>query len=68
MSGATLGQTLGIGRREAAVAVLSQVRPVDERELARVLTEARAAKTPLEVTGGGSKQRIGRPKIGRAHV
>ena len=43
------------------MAVHSQVRPVDERELARVLTEARAAKTPLEVTGGGSKQRVGRP-------
>jgi glycolate dehydrogenase FAD-binding subunit len=48
-------------RREAVVAVHSQVRPIDERDLARVLTEARAAKTPLEVTGGGSKQRIGRP-------
>jgi glycolate oxidase FAD binding subunit len=43
------------------VAVHSQVRPVDERELARVLNEARIAGTPLEVTGGGSKQRIGRP-------
>jgi glycolate dehydrogenase FAD-binding subunit len=43
------------------VAVHSQVRPVDERELARVLADARAAKTPLEVTGGGSKQSIGRP-------
>jgi glycolate oxidase FAD binding subunit len=34
---------------------------VDERELARVLADARAAKTPLEVIGGGSKQTIGRP-------
>jgi glycolate oxidase FAD binding subunit len=48
-------------RREATVAVHSQVRPIDERELARVLSEASAAKTPLEVVGGGSKQRIGRP-------
>jgi glycolate oxidase FAD binding subunit len=48
-------------RREAAVAVHSQVRPVDERELSRVLAEASAARTPLEVTGAGSKQRIGRP-------
>ena len=43
------------------MAVHSQVRPIDERELARVLADAGAAKTPLEVTGGGSKQRIGRP-------
>ena len=43
------------------MAVHSQVRPIDERELSRVLSEARMAKTPLEVTGGGSKQRIGRP-------
>jgi len=48
-------------RREATVAVHSQVRPIDEREMARVLAEARIARTPLEVTGGGSKQRIGRP-------
>jgi glycolate oxidase FAD binding subunit len=34
---------------------------VDERELARVLAEARLANTPLEVAGGGSKARIGRP-------
>jgi glycolate oxidase FAD binding subunit len=43
------------------VAVHSQVRPIDERELARVLSEARIASTPLEVMGGGSMQRIGRP-------
>jgi glycolate oxidase FAD binding subunit len=43
------------------VAVHSQVRPIDERELGRVLADAHTAKTPLEVTGGGSKQRIGRP-------
>lgn len=43
------------------MAVLSQMRPIDEREFARVLAEATAAKTPLEVTGGGSKQKIGRP-------
>jgi glycolate oxidase FAD binding subunit len=43
------------------VAVLSQMRPIDEREFARVLAEATASKTPLEVTGGGTKQKIGRP-------
>jgi glycolate oxidase FAD binding subunit len=43
------------------VAVHSQVRPIDERELARVLAEASAAGTPLEVMGAGSKQKIGRP-------
>jgi glycolate oxidase FAD binding subunit len=37
------------------------MRPIDEREFARVLAEAAEAKTPLEVTGGGSKQSIGRP-------
>jgi glycolate oxidase FAD binding subunit len=56
-----LGQILRTGRREAAVAVHSQVRPIDERELGRVLTEASAAGTPLEVMGAGSKQKIGRP-------
>jgi glycolate oxidase FAD binding subunit len=43
------------------VAVHSQVRPIDERELARVLAEASAGGTPLEVMGAGSKQKIGRP-------
>src|SRR5215510_10511396 len=37
------------------------MRPIDEREFARVLAEATAARTPLEVTGGGTKQKIGRP-------
>jgi glycolate oxidase FAD binding subunit len=43
------------------VAVQSQVRPVDERDLARLLAEASAAGTPLEVIGAGSKRGIGRP-------
>jgi glycolate oxidase FAD binding subunit len=59
---------LAATRREAAVAVHSQVRPIDERELARVLAEASAARTPLEVVGGGSKQRIGRPMQTAASV
>jgi glycolate dehydrogenase FAD-binding subunit len=50
------------------VAVHSQVRPIDERELARMLAEANAARTPLEVVGGGSKQRIGRPMQTAASV
>jgi glycolate oxidase FAD binding subunit len=37
------------------------MRPIDEREFARVLAEAHASKTPLEVRGAGSKQAIGRP-------
>jgi glycolate oxidase FAD binding subunit len=41
--------------------VLSNMRPVDEREFSRVLAEATATNTPLEVMGAGSKQRIGRP-------
>jgi glycolate oxidase FAD binding subunit len=44
------------------------VRPIDERELARMLAEASAARTPLEVVGGGSKQRIGRPMQTAASV
>jgi glycolate oxidase FAD binding subunit len=44
------------------------MRPIDEREFARVLAEASAAKTPLEVLGGGSKQRIGRPMQTAASV
>lgn len=41
--------------------VLTNMRPVDEREFARVLSEAAATKTPIEITGAGSKQKIGRP-------
>jgi glycolate oxidase FAD binding subunit len=44
------------------------MRPVDEREFARVLAEATASKTPLEVMGAGSKQRIGRPTQTAANV
>ncbi len=43
------------------MAVSSQMRPIDERELARVLLEASLAPTPVEVMGAGSKQGIGRP-------
>lgn len=50
------------------MAVLSQMRPIDEREFARVLADASAAKTPLEVTGAGTKQRIGRPMQTSANV
>jgi glycolate oxidase FAD binding subunit len=50
------------------VPVHSQVRPIDERELAQVLADATAVRTPLEVTGGGSKQRIGRPMQTAASV
>jgi len=37
------------------------MRPVDEREFARVLGEAAATATPVEVVGNGSKHNIGRP-------
>jgi len=50
------------------VAVLSQMRPIDEREFARVLAEATASKTPIEVMGAGSKQGIGRPMQTAANV
>jgi glycolate oxidase FAD binding subunit len=41
--------------------VPSEVRPVDEREVAQVLREAAETKTPLELKGGGSKHNVGRP-------
>src|SRR5262245_822590 len=44
------------------------MRPVDEREFARVLAEAHGTKTPLEVMGAGSKQSIGRPMQTAASV
>jgi glycolate oxidase FAD binding subunit len=50
------------------VAVVSQMRPIDERELSSLLAEATAAKTPLEVTGAGSKQQIGRPMQTAANI
>src|SRR5262245_63643524 len=37
------------------------MRPVDEREFSRVLAEAAAARTPIALTGGDSKRKIGRP-------
>lgn len=46
----------------------SSVRPMDERELARVLAEAAAANTPVDVRGAGSKQAIGRPMQTAASV
>jgi glycolate oxidase FAD binding subunit len=44
------------------------MRPVDEREFSRVLAEATATQTPLEVMGAGSKQRIGRPMQTAANI
>ena len=41
--------------------MLSDVRPVDEREFSQILTEAQRTGTALELKGGGSKQNIGRP-------
>ena len=46
----------------------SSMRPIDERELARVLAEALAANTPVEIRGAGSKQTIGRPMQTSASV
>jgi glycolate oxidase FAD binding subunit len=42
------------------------MRPADERELSRVLAEATATNTPLEVVGSNSKRDIGRP-VNTAH-
>ncbi len=48
--------------------MLTNIRPVDERECARVLAEATATHTPITVLGGGSKQHIGRPMNTAANV
>jgi glycolate oxidase FAD binding subunit len=37
------------------------VRPATDRELANVLADASAHRTPVEVMGAGSKRAIGRP-------
>jgi glycolate oxidase FAD binding subunit len=44
------------------------MRPIDEREFSAVLADAAAARTPLEVSGAGSKQQIGRPMQTSASV
>lgn len=41
--------------------MVPNMRPVDEREFSRMLAEATATTTPLSLTGGGSKENIGRP-------
>ena len=41
--------------------MLSNMRPVDEREFSHVLADATARQTPLELTGAASKRSIGRP-------
>ena len=41
--------------------MLSEVRPVDEREFAQILREAGETRTPLELKGAGSKHNVGRP-------
>jgi glycolate oxidase FAD binding subunit len=48
--------------------VLTNMRPVDEREFSRVLAEATATATPVELAGNGSKRNIGRPLNCAAHL
>jgi glycolate oxidase FAD binding subunit len=48
--------------------VLTNMRPVDEREFSRLLAEATATTTPLTLVGGGSKSAIGRPMNTAASV
>ena len=40
---------------------MTQFRPTDEKELVDAIQQALAATTPLELIGGGSKRRLGRP-------
>jgi glycolate oxidase FAD binding subunit len=44
------------------------MRPVDEREFARLLEEATATATPIALVGGGSKEHVGRPTQAAATV
>jgi glycolate oxidase FAD binding subunit len=48
-------------KRREEEPVLANMRPVDEREFARLLAEATGTTTPVALVGGGSKTRIGRP-------
>ena len=41
--------------------MLPNMRPVDEREFSRLLSEASASSTSISLVGGGSKASIGRP-------
>jgi glycolate oxidase FAD binding subunit len=41
--------------------VLTNMRPVDEREFSRLLVEATATTTPIALVGAGSKVQVGRP-------
>ena len=44
-----------------AVAVQDLLKPAHEREIGRILEQASATRTPVEVIGGGTKREIGRP-------
>jgi glycolate oxidase FAD binding subunit len=44
------------------------MRPVDEREFSRLLIEATSTATPIELVGGGSKAKVGRPMQTAASV
>ncbi len=48
--------------------MLSNMRPVDEREFSRLLAEATATATPVTLVGGGSKENVGRPTQAAASV
>lgn len=41
--------------------MLTNMRPVDEREFSRLLVEATATTTPIALVGAGSKVQVGRP-------
>lgn len=48
--------------------MLTNMRPVDEREFSRILAEATATATPVEIMGSGSKRNVGRPLQTAANV
>jgi glycolate oxidase FAD binding subunit len=47
---------------------LKSIRPIDERECARVFNDAVATGTPLEIRGSGTKINVGRPVAADAYV
>jgi glycolate oxidase FAD binding subunit len=48
--------------------VLTNMRPVDEREFSRLLAEATATSTPIALAGAGTKAGVGRPMNATTHL
>ena len=44
------------------------LKPTDEKDLAELILEAGRTQTPIEIVGGGSKRRAGRPVVAEAEI